>query len=766
MHIAMALLLNICKYKGCAQIFQTLIDLIHHIEETHIIALVPLPERSQPACIPLSCILPYNPPCETVAPAVGASAAVNGASDPAHRSKSGAATVWASAALGATMTSVGGNATNNQPAEMLTGNSATATTNAVNGSGHGMPGVSANGTGEQNGLGGASGTPSETSKTTTINQPTGTADLKRKIAIKHHSYSISSSNRSTTPTGSELDDDDMMVSESEDSNDSWTTEEFSSEFIMRYGSRRHSSSGAGNGPNSSNEKPFACPVPGCKKRYKNVNGIKYHSKNGHKKDGNRVRKGFKCFCGKSYKTNQRLKIHNMLSHGPGWANATAAGSVVSAAAANASSTTVSGGSGAVAPAASAAASESEVAVTGFETISLASSVSLPAPAVPSQPASSRGTSANPTSSVTIASTWDSSSFTIDFPTGETSGIAACLTGEQDHHGPDQANPTGQTERSCSSTSNSNGSNSSVGSNSTSGISNCGSIASVTSGGGGIGSISTSGIGSTGRSFGLAASSYNSSLNSNVYPTSARFSHIAGGPSTIASSQNGTNASNTTTSPPPLPPPTATLASATSSGQASFTIAAQATTKRTLPSSSTPSTTAAATLVISSLQPSHGIGSGGCFVTSTPMSSPVSIKYDSLGILTPATSPKLIAANIGQESGQQQQQQLLLTAAGGGSTSAVAVASPLPPAQCPPVAMPPALNATGITVAAVPASAAAAAAATGVGEPVGIALVVSSIGGCGELGSATTVTTTATTSTNNAVVLPASSATSQLYAEET
>lgn len=37
--------------------------------------------------------------------------------------------------------------------------------------------------------------------------------------------------------GSEMDDDDMMGSESEDSNDSWTTEEFSSEFIMRYGSR-------------------------------------------------------------------------------------------------------------------------------------------------------------------------------------------------------------------------------------------------------------------------------------------------------------------------------------------------------------------------------------------------------------------------------------------------------------------------------------------------------------------------------------------------
>lgn len=34
-----------------------------------------------------------------------------------------------------------------------------------------------------------------------------------------------------------MDDEDMAVSGSEDSNESWTTEEFSSEFIMRYGSR-------------------------------------------------------------------------------------------------------------------------------------------------------------------------------------------------------------------------------------------------------------------------------------------------------------------------------------------------------------------------------------------------------------------------------------------------------------------------------------------------------------------------------------------------
>nr|XP_040239833.2 mucin-19 isoform X1 [Anopheles coluzzii] len=177
---------------------------------------------------------------------------------------------------------------------------------------------------QQNGLGGAVAAGAgglEPGKPAHLNQQTvGTTDLKRKIAIKHHSYSISAANRSITPTGSEMDDDEMMVSESEDSNDSWTTEEFSSEFIMRYGSRRHSASGGGSGINSTNEKPFACPVPGCKKRYKNVNGIKYHSKNGHKKDGNRVRKAFKCYCGKSYKTAQRLKNHNVVVHAAGGQN--------------------------------------------------------------------------------------------------------------------------------------------------------------------------------------------------------------------------------------------------------------------------------------------------------------------------------------------------------------------------------------------------------------------------------------------------------------
>ncbi|XP_017122659.1 homeobox protein 5 isoform X2 [Drosophila elegans] len=152
--------------------------------------------------------------------------------------------------------------------------------------------------------------PTTNSGSSSAGHGNGNVELKRKLAIKHHSYSMSSSNRSTTPTGSEMDEDEMVVTESEDSNDSWTTEEFSSEFIMRYGSRH---SGGGSNGTPGNEKPFACPVPGCKKRYKNVNGIKYHSKNGHKKDG-RVRKGYKCHCGKSYKTAQGLKNHALHTH--------------------------------------------------------------------------------------------------------------------------------------------------------------------------------------------------------------------------------------------------------------------------------------------------------------------------------------------------------------------------------------------------------------------------------------------------------------------
>uniref|UniRef100_G1T3Y7 JAZF zinc finger 1 n=1 Tax=Oryctolagus cuniculus TaxID=9986 RepID=G1T3Y7_RABIT len=67
----------------------------------------------------------------------------------------------------------------------------------------------------------------------------------------------SSSFRSSTPTGSEYDEEEVDYEQS-DSDESWTTESaISSEAIL--------SSMCMNG---GEEKPFACPVPGCKKRYK------------------------------------------------------------------------------------------------------------------------------------------------------------------------------------------------------------------------------------------------------------------------------------------------------------------------------------------------------------------------------------------------------------------------------------------------------------------------------------------------------------------
>uniref|UniRef100_A0A8C9X6U9 Juxtaposed with another zinc finger protein 1 n=1 Tax=Sander lucioperca TaxID=283035 RepID=A0A8C9X6U9_SANLU len=103
---------------------------------------------------------------------------------------------------------------------------------------------------------------------------------------------------------SECDEEEVDFEES-DSDESWTTESaISSESIL--------SSMCMNG---GDEKPFACPVPGCKKRYKNVNGIKYHAKNGHRTQI-RVRKPFKCRCGKSYKTSQGLRHHTINFHPP------------------------------------------------------------------------------------------------------------------------------------------------------------------------------------------------------------------------------------------------------------------------------------------------------------------------------------------------------------------------------------------------------------------------------------------------------------------
>ena len=67
--------------------------------------------------------------------------------------------------------------------------------------------------------------------------------------------------RLSDPAGSEYDEEEVDYEES-DSDESWTTESaISSEAIL--------SSMCMNG---GEEKPFACPVPGCKKRYK-VNAV-------------------------------------------------------------------------------------------------------------------------------------------------------------------------------------------------------------------------------------------------------------------------------------------------------------------------------------------------------------------------------------------------------------------------------------------------------------------------------------------------------------
>ncbi|XP_008548175.2 juxtaposed with another zinc finger protein 1 [Microplitis demolitor] len=139
-------------------------------------------------------------------------------------------------------------------------------------------------------------------------------DAAREKTLTRNKSSISTSKcKNVTPTGSEAEEGEDLTSGPEDSNDSWaTSEEFSSDYILRYGSRVVGQTII-NQNNNNTDKPFVCPVPGCKKRYKNVNGIKYHSKNGHRDNG-KVRKPFKCSCGKSYKTTYGLKNHAAIQH--------------------------------------------------------------------------------------------------------------------------------------------------------------------------------------------------------------------------------------------------------------------------------------------------------------------------------------------------------------------------------------------------------------------------------------------------------------------
>ncbi|XP_060070959.1 juxtaposed with another zinc finger protein 1-like isoform X1 [Ylistrum balloti] len=117
--------------------------------------------------------------------------------------------------------------------------------------------------------------------------------------------------RSVTPSGSEFDDYDSN-SEEEDSDAAVSTQEFSAELILSMVNGRES-------PGDS-EKPLACPVPGCTKRYKNINGMKYHAHHAHKKEISQIRKGttiYNCrYCSKSYKTTNGLRNHMLNQHTP------------------------------------------------------------------------------------------------------------------------------------------------------------------------------------------------------------------------------------------------------------------------------------------------------------------------------------------------------------------------------------------------------------------------------------------------------------------
>ena len=128
------------------------------------------------------------------------------------------------------------------------------------------------------------------------------------------------------------DDENCSISdaESEDSCNSWSTNTSQESDLML-------SRIALIEENREGKRRYVCPVKGCGKRYKNVNGIKYHARNGHNRKvdikqktpkpiaRSRVavpsstpeeqRKGYECHCGKSYKSQSGLRHHQNTQHG-------------------------------------------------------------------------------------------------------------------------------------------------------------------------------------------------------------------------------------------------------------------------------------------------------------------------------------------------------------------------------------------------------------------------------------------------------------------
>ncbi|CAN7983972.1 unnamed protein product [Ixodes hexagonus] len=119
------------------------------------------------------------------------------------------------------------------------------------------------------------------------------------IRKRQRTLSPASSICSNTPTGSEMDEEEM-TSESDDSNDSWTTQnELISEFIMRFVGRSGLQTAG-----------LRAPVGKCKPGQDAHNMMEAYSR-----EGAAVKKAHRCHCGKSYKTSQGLRTHTLTQHG-------------------------------------------------------------------------------------------------------------------------------------------------------------------------------------------------------------------------------------------------------------------------------------------------------------------------------------------------------------------------------------------------------------------------------------------------------------------
>ncbi|XP_063608138.1 uncharacterized protein LOC134782540 isoform X2 [Penaeus indicus] len=267
--------LNHCKFNGCGLSFPNLLELIQHIEEIHIDpAAEAVQETQQPSCLPLSSVLRFfSPGVPRATPRKHPLSNKSSGGPQAKVAKLSHTKTASKHTNGKSPPSgLGTNATNSMHLSSLLLSTSKSTGGIASG------GSSGGGSS----VGGSSvGTPSSTRESTPV------------------------SALSNSPPVSDCEE--TLLSENEDSNDSWTTQdEIPAEVIIKLASKGHSNS-------NGEDKPYICPVVGCRKRYKNVNGIKYHAKNAHKKDS-KVRKPYRCYCGKSYCTNQGLKTHCSHSH--------------------------------------------------------------------------------------------------------------------------------------------------------------------------------------------------------------------------------------------------------------------------------------------------------------------------------------------------------------------------------------------------------------------------------------------------------------------